>query len=65
MGAGDAPGDVEEDWLGVPISFSHHGADTNRRFVGDAGLRLLSAREETTDEDGVPVSFLWVVAEKP
>lgn len=65
MGAGDAPGDVEQDWLGAPMYFSHHDAETNRRLVRGAGLRLLSAREETTDEDGVPVPFLWVVAAKP
>lgn len=65
MGAGDAPAEVEEEWLGTPMYFSHYGAETNRQLVRDAGLRLLSARAETTDEDGVPVTFLWVVAEKP
>lgn len=65
MGAADSPSEVEEDWLGVPMFFSSHDAATNRRLVRDVGLRLLSAREEITDEDGVPVTFLWVVAKKP
>ena len=65
MGAGDAAGDVEEDWLGAPMYFSHYDAATNERLVREAGLRPLSARLETTDEDGVPVPFLWVVAKKP
>ncbi len=65
MGAGDSAGDVEEDWLGAPMYFSHYDAATNERLVRDAGLLLVSARLETTDEDGVPVPFLWVVAEKP
>lgn len=65
MGAASLPGDVEEDWLGVPMYFSHHDAETNKRLVQDAGMRLLSAHEETSDEDGGPVTFLWVVAEKP
>ena len=65
MGALPSPGDVESDWLGVPMYFSHYGAATNERLVRDAGLRVLSARVEATEEDGVPVPFLWVVAEKP
>ncbi len=37
----------------------------SRALVEQAGLRIISAREETADEDGAPVTFLWVVAEKP
>jgi SAM-dependent methyltransferase len=65
MGAGSTEAAVEPDWLGVPLYFSHFDGTTNRRLVEDAGLRIISAREETTDEDGVPVTFLWVVARKP
>lgn len=65
MGVRDTPGEVEEDWLGAPMFFSHWDAATNRRLVEQAGLRMLSAREEVADEDGAPVAFLWVVAEKP
>lgn len=65
MGVGDNAGDVEDDWLGAPMYFSQWDAATNRRLVEQAGLRILSAREETADEDGAPVSFLWVFAEKP
>jgi SAM-dependent methyltransferase len=64
MGARDNPGEVEADWLGAPMYFSHWDAATNRRLVEQAGLRILSAREETADEDGAPVTFLWIVAEK-
>jgi hypothetical protein len=38
---------------------------TNQGLVRDAGLRIVSAREEAVDEDGQPVLFLWIVAEKP
>ena len=65
MGAGESPGAVEADWLGAPMYFSHYGPATNKRLVREAGLKLLSARVETTEEDGVPVPFLWVVAQKP
>jgi len=65
MGARSDPGAVEEDWRGVPMYFGHHDAEANRRLVRDAGLRVLSAREESTVEDGTPVTFLWVVAQRP
>jgi len=31
----------------------------------EAGLVVESAALETSDEDGAPVTFLWVVARKP
>jgi SAM-dependent methyltransferase len=65
MGAHDNPGDIEEDWLGAPMYWSQWDAANNRRLVEAAGLRIISAREETADEDGAPITFLWVVAEKP
>ena len=65
MSAGSDPGTVEPDWLGVPMYFSGYPAEDNRRFVEQAGLRVTSAQVETIHENGTPVSFLWVVAEKP
>jgi ubiquinone/menaquinone biosynthesis C-methylase UbiE len=65
MGAGATEAAVEEDWLGVPMFFSHFDGATNQRLIEEAGLQIISAREETADEDGTPVTFLWVVAMKP
>jgi SAM-dependent methyltransferase len=65
LGAGDDPGTVEVDWLGAPMYFSSYDAPTNTRLVTDAGFEILSADEITEDEDGVPVTFLWIVARKP
>ena len=65
MGAGDTPAGVEADWLGAPMYWSHFDSATNRRLVTAAGLDLVAAREETEDEDGTPVTFLWIVAGKP
>jgi len=45
---------VDNDWLGAPMYFSHYDAKTNIQL----------AREETADEDGIPSTFLWVVARK-
>jgi hypothetical protein len=45
--------------------WSHFDSQTNQRLIQDTGLQLLSATEEIAEEDGVPVTFLWVVAQKP
>ncbi len=65
MGARDNPSDIADDWLGAPMYWSQWDAATNRQLVEQAGLRIISAREETADEDGALITFLWVVAEKP
>jgi SAM-dependent methyltransferase len=62
LGAEDDPGSVEEDWLGAPMYFSAFDSMTSKRLVRDAGFELLRADEITEDENGVPVTFLWVVA---
>ncbi len=56
---------IAPDWLGVPMYWSLFDSATNQRLLQDAGLQLLSAQEETEEEDGVPISFLWVIAQKP
>jgi SAM-dependent methyltransferase len=53
------------DWLGVPMYWSLFESATNQRLIEEAGLQIKSAREETEEEDGVPVTFLWIVAQKP
>jgi ubiquinone/menaquinone biosynthesis C-methylase UbiE len=55
----------EDDWLGVPMCWSSYDAETNSRLVEESGLHIISAQEETANEDGKLVTFLWVVAEKP
>lgn len=35
-----------------------------KRLVEQAGLRILTAQEETAEEHGQPATFLWVVARK-
>jgi hypothetical protein len=65
MGARSTENGYEEDWLGAPMYWSHFDAETNQRLVEEAGLITESATLETADEDGAPVTFLWVVAHKP
>lgn len=65
LGARAMEAGFEENWLGAPMYWSSFDVDTTKRLVTEAGFQLLSAQEETADEDGVPVTFLWVVAQKP
>lgn len=65
MGAKHSVGDVEEEWLGAPMYFSHFDAETNRKSVEEAGLQVVTAYVEVAEEDGESVAFLWIVARKP
>jgi SAM-dependent methyltransferase len=65
MGAVSTESGYKEDWLGAPMYWSSFDTESNKRLVRDAGLRILSAREETADEFGEPVTVLWIVACKP
>ncbi len=64
MGAGSMKADYDEDFLGAPMYWSSFDSETNRRLVVEAGLHVISAREETAEEFGNPVTFLWVVAQR-
>lgn len=64
LGAHDAPAEIEPNWLGAPMYWSSFDADANRRMVAVAGLSVVSANLETANEDGQPVTFLWVLARK-
>jgi 2-polyprenyl-3-methyl-5-hydroxy-6-metoxy-1,4-benzoquinol methylase len=65
MGATATKAGFEQDWLGAPMYWSSFDSSTNRRLVRQAGLNIVRAREETADEFGEPVTFLWVIAQKP
>lgn len=65
MGTGDIPGAVEDDWLGVPMFFSHFDAATNLDMVKRSGLRLEEASVlKEVEPDGTEVAFLWIIARK-
>ena len=65
LGAGSQHAGLDEDWHGAPMFWSSHDSETNKRLVEEAGLDLISAEEVTGEEDGEPVTFLWLVARKP
>lgn len=65
FGVDDGPDSIEDDWLGVPMFFSHFDAATNRRLVTDAGLDLVLDEVVAMDEEGHgETHFLWVLAQK-
>ena len=54
-----------DDWLGAPMYWSHFDAVTNECLVTEAGLDVREATLDTADEDGQPVTHLWIVARTP
>lgn len=65
MGARAAADEIEPNWLGVPMFFSHFDATTNLDLVRAAGLKVSHHEVISHDEDGKSVQFLWLVAHKP
>ena len=64
LGATDSPDWVGE-WLGGPMFFSSHDADTNRALLRAAGFTLERDETITMHEPQGLVTFLWVIARKP
>jgi SAM-dependent methyltransferase len=56
--------DVDE-LMGVDMYWSGFGSETNVRLIGEAGLEVVEAEEETLEEFGDTVTTLWVIARKP
>jgi SAM-dependent methyltransferase len=65
LGVEDDPGGVEEDWLGVPMYFSHFSARVNRRLLAEAAFVVERAEVVVEPEDRHDARFLWVVARVP
>lgn len=65
LGAGASDGGIEPDWLGAPMYWSHHDAETSRRLIESAGLEVVHQAIVTLDENGSPATFAWFRARKP
>jgi cyclopropane fatty-acyl-phospholipid synthase-like methyltransferase len=61
LGVGDEP-DGRETWLGVPMFFSSHTPERNRRLLHEAGLRIELDELVTMQEPEQEVTFQWVIA---
>lgn len=64
LGARDNAGEFAPDWLGAPMYWSAHDAETNRALVEAAGFEIERAHIETAVELEGPVAFLWVIARR-
>lgn len=58
LGTSDSSEDVEEDFFGAPMSWSHFNAATSRRLVADAGFDVEQADEVFDESEWA----LWVIA---
>ena len=63
LGSSDDPG-WSGQWLGVPMFFSSHDAEANRRLLAAANFELLVDEIIDTPEPEGPVPFLWVLAHR-
>jgi cyclopropane fatty-acyl-phospholipid synthase-like methyltransferase len=61
LGLGDLEAGIEADWLGVPMYWSSFDRATSLRLLCEAGFVIQRVCEETADEEGVAVTFLWVL----
>lgn len=64
-GASGADADVEADWLGAPMFWSHHDPAETRRLIELAGFDVVDQSHELVDEDGDEAPFVWFVCLKP
>lgn len=64
FGASEDPGSVQSDWLGVPMFFSGHAPEENRRLVERAGLTVEHDSVESATEFEQDVTFHWIAARK-
>jgi SAM-dependent methyltransferase len=65
LGVEDSPDEIEADWLGVDMFFSHFSARVSRRLISEAGLLIERADVVAEPEDRHDARFLWVVARAP
>ena len=65
LGVEDSPDEIEADWLGVDMFFSHFSARVNRRLIAEAGFQIERADVVTEPQDRHDARFLWVVARAP
>lgn len=62
FGGSDNPSEVDEDWLGAPMFFSHFDAETTVALVENAGFEIIRRELVQQVEHGVEGAFLWLVA---
>jgi len=64
LGLGDLEAGLEANWLGVPMYWSSFDRAISLHLLREAGFMIQYACEETADEDGVAVTFLWFLGRR-
>lgn len=64
MGDTVSDDEIENDWLGAPMFFSHFDTATNGQIIRLAGLQPFHEKVVEHIEDERVVRFLWVIARK-
>ena len=62
LGVSNDPGSIEPDWPGAPMYWSSYDAQTNIALFNNVGLTSAETAILIDNEDGEPVSFLWMLA---
>ena len=65
FGTSDEAEFFDENWHGAPTYWSSYPPEKTQALLEAAGLKILSAKLETDKEFGKPVTFFWVIAQKP
>ena len=64
MGSGDLPQDIEEDWFGARMYWSHFDADTNLKMMADCGFSIIWSRTITEQLAFGGGRHLFILAQK-
>ncbi len=62
FGETDNPAEIDDDWLGAPMYFSHFAADASIALLERAGFEIVRQDFIRQVEHGVEGGFLWVLA---
>jgi SAM-dependent methyltransferase len=66
VGSGDNPQELEPDWMGAPMYWSHFDADGTLALVRDAGLEIEEARDvHGREHDGTASHWIGIIARRP
>ena len=64
MGAGDLPEDIDEDWLGTRLYWSHFDAETNLKMMADCGFQVIWSKVITEQLVFGGGKHLFILAQK-
>jgi predicted SAM-dependent methyltransferase len=64
LGSTDCEEYFAENWLGAKMFWSHFDKKINLDLIGDAGFKTECVEERVNLEDGITITFQWIIARK-